>query len=400
MRRRAAVLLLLPALLAAACASGAAEEPGRGAKAAAGAVAGAPAPRRPFAALGERLLDGGTAMYPRLLRLRDGRVLLSVMTGPAGGITDTVRFYASADEGRTFAPLSALSDSAAAQGRGGCCGAPFEPSPGVLLWAATTGMKNRAPGRRAALRVWRSTDGGRTWAYLSSCAEAPPGTRWDRGLWEPELALDAAGRLVCLFSDETVRGHPQVIASVTSGDGGATWGPRRILVGGGPRDRPGMPVVRRLPSGTYLMAYELCGRSGCGVRLRTSPDGQAWGPAVTPRDVGGRTLFHAPTLALLPGGRVLLVGGLVRDARGRLDRAASGTTVFTNVATGPAGRWLAEPAPVRVPFSANPTAAELVCANYSSALLPVASGQGLLEAATRPDGGTCRAYTAALPLLR
>ncbi|MFC6880041.1 MULTISPECIES: RICIN domain-containing protein [Actinomadura] len=372
----------------------------------------------PFTASPERLLEDRTAMYPRAIRVRDGRIVLSVSTSSSGsGVTDMARFYESSDEGRTFRPLSDIRDPAAAEGRGACCGSLIElprqlgsQPAGTLLWAGTAGMKNRAPQRRPELRVWRSTDGGRSWSYLSSCAAGPDGTPWNRGLWEPELSLDAQGRLACYFSDETDPGHDQVIARVASADGGATWGPKQVLVAPGRHDRPGMPVVRRLPNGSYLMAYEMCGPAGsdaCKVYYRASPDGVSWGDprafGTAARTADGRYLYHAPTIAWTgggaPEGRVLLVGGLLRDPGGDLSRPASGSTVLVNTENG-SGRWYDAPAPVRVPFSARPDHDEVVCSNYSSALLPLANGSGLLEVATkRGADGRCRAYVGTAPLL-
>ncbi|MBO2454347.1 RICIN domain-containing protein [Actinomadura barringtoniae] len=364
----------------------------------------------------ERRLDDRPARYPRAVRLHDGRILVSVAsTGEDDGVTELARFYESTDDGASFRPVSELRDEQATGGRGGCCGSMLElpgqmgaQPAGTLLWAWTVGMKNHAPGRRAELRVWRSTDGGRSWGYLSSCATAPNGTPWDRGLWEPELSIDSQGRLVCYFSDETQRGHDQVIAQTISTDGGATWGAVTTVVALGGGARPGMPVVRRLPNGTYVMSYEVCGRSSdaCQVRYRTSADGVSWGDpgngGTTVRTSDGKYLFHAPTITWVPGGgpdgRLLMVGGLLRSSDGKLSRPASGSTLLVNVDNAQ-GRWYEQPSPVSVSFSSRPEHDEVVCDNYSSALLPVANGRSLLEVATEADShGTCRASFATSPL--
>ncbi|MFG2006618.1 RICIN domain-containing protein [Spirillospora sp. NPDC048911] len=372
-------------------------------------TAPAPVAAAEFVTRPERPLDERQAMYPRTIRLDDGRILVSVSGSAQGGLTDLARFYESTDDGATFRQLSEIRDDQAAGGRGGCCGSLLElpqqvgsQPAGTLLWAWTVGMKNNAPGRRPDLRVWRSTDGGRTWGLLSSCASAPPGTPADQGLWEPELALDAQNRLVCYFSDETSPGHEQTIAQVVSTDGGATWGAKKDVIALGGGARPGMPVVRRTPNGAYFMAYEVCGREqdSCEVHYRTSPDGSDWGD---PRDVGtavrtvdGKYLYHAPTITWMPGGgpdgRLLLVGGLLRFENGKLARPASGSTVLVNIDNG-RGRWYEQTSPVRVGFSARPDHDEVVCDNYSSTLLPVADGNGILEVATERAGNdTCRAF--------
>ncbi|TDD64159.1 exo-alpha-sialidase [Actinomadura darangshiensis] len=361
-----------------------------------------------FSPFAQRQVDDRQAMYPRLVRLRDGRIILGVASATGDGVTDMARFYESSDGGRTFRMLSEILDPAAAGGRGSCCGSLFElprrlgaQPAGTLLWAGTAGMKNHAPGRRPELRVWRSADGGRHWSYLSSCATGAEGTPWDQGLWEPELAVDGQGRLVCYYSDETRPGHDQVIAEVASTDGGATWGPATVVVAAGRHDRPGMPVVRRLADGTYFMVYEVCGPSAsCKIHYRKSADGWTWGdPAsrgTAARTADGRSLYHAPTVTWVPGGgpqgTILIGGGAVRDAEGGLVRESSGTTLFANSGTG----WHEVPAPVHVPFPADPDDSDIVCFNYSSSLLPMGDGKGLLEAATqRGEDGVCRAYVAA-----
>lgn len=364
-----------------------------------------------FVPFQEHVVDEHGAMYPRLVRLRDGRIVLGVATSSGDGVTDMARFYESADGGRMFRTLSEIRDPAAAAGRGSCCGSLLElpravgaQPAGTLLWAGTVGMKNDAPERLPELRVWRSADGGRHWSYLSSCATADAGTPWDRGLWEPGLSLDAQGRLVCYYSDETRPGHDQVIMEALSLDGGTTWGSRTPVVALRGRDRPGMPVVRRLPGGSYFMAYEICGpAANCGVHYRRSPDGLTWGdpaaPGAAARTADGRGLHHAPTVAWVPGGgpdgTILLVGGIVREVHGKLARDASGATVLAAAADGRGG-WRAEPAPVRVSFPSEPEHSDIVCANYSSTLLPTSDGKGLLEVATkRGNDGVCRAYAAA-----
>lgn len=283
------------------------------------------------------------AMYPRAIRLAhagaaNGRIIASLNTASAGGLTDMSRFYESADGGATFQPVGEVRDGEAAEGRGSCCGSLFElpaqagslPA-GTLLWGTTVGMVG-TPGRRPAIRVWQSPDRGRTWSYLSSCVVAEGGVRPSEGLWEPEFSVTAQGDLNCYFSDETrypssAEKSTQVISVVTSADGGRTWGPRRAVVDLGAGERPGMPTVRRLPSGGYVMAYELCGGArprACEVHQKTSADGIGWGgpgePGTVPRDLDGNALFHAPTLAVAPGaspgGRLLMVGGLVKNPSG------------------------------------------------------------------------------------
>ncbi|MFL6054699.1 MAG: sialidase family protein [Actinoallomurus sp.] len=341
------------------------------------------------------------ALYPRAVRLAhsgpyNGRIIVSVVSHD--GREGTGEIFESADDGATFSHLATIADPQATDGRGLCCGTLFEvprrtgpTAEGTLLWAASVGQS--ALPRAMALRVWRSDDHGRTWTYLSSCAR----TRSSRGIWEPELSVDSAGRLVCHFSDETQPGHSQVLARVASTDGGYTWGGKvNTVVGRSSTDRPGMAVVRRLPYGIYVMSYEICSAPEsrrCAVHFRTSADGWNWnGPDLMPESVRQAHFEHAPTIAWAPGpgmfGRLFLIGQVLALRSGEVV-SSSGNVLLTNDQRG-SGAWSETSAPLDTPVPARDA-----CSNYSSALLPSTDGSRLLEIGTRYDAdGVCRAYFA------
>jgi hypothetical protein len=348
-----------------------------------------------------RRLTGQVALYPRAIRLShsgaaNGRIIVSVVSHNDGNGTGEI--YQSTDGGAGFTHIGTIADPKATHGRGLCCGTLYEvprqtggTTAGTLLWAASVGQN--AHRRRMALRLWKSTDHGQSWSYMSSCATA----RNTGGLWEPELSLDAAGRLVCHFSDETQAGRSQVLARVRSADGGRTWGPAvNTVVARRPEDRAGMAVVRELPYGIYVMSYELCtspGSSSCVVHLRTSTDGWNWdGTDTVPRTAQDAHLEHAPTIAWAPDGgmfgRIVLVGQVLTLGNGEIS-PASGRVLLTNDQRGD-GTWTQITAPL-----ATPVPARDACSNYSSALLPSADGTTLLEISTRYDrDNVCRAYYA------
>lgn len=347
-------------------------------------------------------LRAGVGLYPRVIRLQhsgaaNGRILAGVVT--FAGSSGQGAVYESSDDGATFRQVGTVAPPAAANGLGLCCASMLElpqqvgdlPA-GTLLWTASAGAE--ASDRRMSLPVWRSADTGRTWTYLSSCAVAPN----TGGLWEPELSIDAAGRLACYFSDETGQpAHSQVIRRVVSVDGRTWSAPASVVAGTSGALRPGMPTVRRLPGGNYVMVYEICstdGSYGCAAYLRTSADGAQWG---APGDLGikittvdGRYVAHAPTVSWLDdgtaNGRLLVVGQLLFRADGTL-APGNGRTVLVNTENG-VGGWYEVPAPVSVPDAyAN------YCPNYSSALLPTRDAQRVLEIATAyAADGTCTAY--------
>ncbi|WP_435880606.1 RICIN domain-containing protein [Streptomyces flaveolus] len=353
-------------------------------------------------------LGNGTGLYPRAVRLAhsgaaNGRVLASVVTFDGNNGIGAV--HESTDGGATFRQVGRVTDPESAAGQGLCCATLFElprqvgalPA-GTLLWAASAGQDEQ--NRRMALRIWRSGDVGRTWSYLSSCATAT-GTG---GLWEPEFSVAADGALVCHYADETDPAHSQKLAATRSYDG-VHWQDRRNTVASGwEADRPGMPVVRKLPDGTYFMSFEICNPGGqyqCVVHYRTSPDGWNWGDPASlgfrPETVDGKYFRAAPTIAwaLAPGGgpngRILLIGQQLLNRDGT-PAADSGRTILANTENG-TGPWYEIEAPVRVTA---PTAT--YCPNYSSPLLPSADGRTVLEIATDWDGDVCRPYVATGPL--
>ncbi|HET6634414.1 MAG TPA: exo-alpha-sialidase [Streptomyces sp.] len=360
-------------------------------------------PTAPAAAASGTLLRDGTGLYPRAVRLQhsgdaNGRILASVVT--FSGSDGLGAIYESTDDGASFRQVGTVADPEAAHGQGLCCATLYElprqigslPA-GTLLWAASVGQ-DESP-RRMALRVFYSTDVGRSWSYLSTIATAGN----DRGLWEPEFSVDAAGELVAHYSDETDPAHSQKLMAARSTDGVHWTGHHATVASSLASDRPGMPVVRRLPDGTYFMVYEICAAGGqfsCVVHYRTSADGWNWGdPAylgIRPETADGQYFKHTPNLAWAPEpgnpqGRLILVGQVLHNADG--SRAAgSGRTIWTNSDSG-RGAWTAAAAPVAVE-------SQVVdyCPNYSSALLPTAGGARVLEIATDYDGGVCKPYFA------
>lgn len=342
--------------------------------------------------------DGG--LYPRAIRLQhsgaaNGRIIAGVVTFVKGNGQGA--FYESTDDGTTFTQVGTVAPPDAANGAGLCCGSLLElpqqvgdlPA-GTLLWAASVGAK--AVDRRMSLQIWRSSDISRTWSYLSSCYVAGNAG----GLWEPELSVDTAGRLVCYFSDETEQpSHSQTIRRAVSSDGVNWGGPVETVAGSTSTLRPGMPTVRRLPDGTYLLVYEVCGDGyGCAAYLRKSVDGSDWGAAsnlgTRITTVDGKYFAHAPTVTWLDNGtangRLLLVGQMLYQPDGTV-APGNGKTVLVNTEKGTGG-WYTVAAPVVVPDPyADP------CPNYSSTLVPSMDGARALEIATSYDSdGVCKAY--------
>ena len=349
-----------------------------------------------------QLLLDGTGLYPRVVRLAhqgaaDDRLLASVVSfdGPSGygGI------WESTDDGATFTQVGAVSDDALEAGEGLCCATLYElpravgdlPE-GTLLWSASVGAD--LPDRRMSIRIWASTDVGRSWDRIAITAIAAN----EGGLWEPEFAVTDDDTLVLWFCDETDgENHSQKIVQQTSDDG-LTWtDPTPTIALEDPAARPGMPNVRRLRAGSWAMSYEICGPEDyCRSYVRTADDPRDWGP-VAARDplvraADGTEPRHTPTLTIDADGSVLLGSQMHYTADGEVSEH-NGKVVLRSQNRALAGRirWMTEPAPVPVEDPWNN-----YCPNYSPTYVRTDSGH-LLEITSAPtDEGVCRPWYGSL----
>ncbi|WP_133274144.1 sialidase/neuraminidase family protein [Hymenobacter radiodurans] len=337
--------------------------------------------------------------YPRVIRLQhsgaaNGRLLASFDSGRTGNI------YESLDNGQTWQAVAEVTETTPP---GNCCSGLYEvprqlgnTAAGTLFWSTSVGTDKGGRGP-CSIRIYRSQDEGRTWSYFSTPVSG------FIGLWEPEFAVDKQGRLVVYYSSEErkANGYNQMLAHKVSLDGGLTWGEEVLDVGmNDGKRRPGMPLVKQLPNGSFVMTYEICG-TGCDTYIRTSPDGTNWGdPAVEGTRVestAGHHFEHAPTLAWAPvpgkkDGQLLVIGQMLLNNADNTVAPDNGKVYMVNTTNG-IGPWTEVPAPVPVP-----DAKDNPCPNYSSQLLPSADGLTVLEVALRMTENGCRAFYSSAPL--
>lgn len=345
------------------------------------------------------VLTGEESRYPHAIRLEHGP--------QRGSVLVVLDRYQDVDvlranrTGKKFRKVGRFTDPEGAHAL--CCGHLYElprqvgdMRPGTVLWAGSVGLRSQG----LKVRIWRSDDAGESWTYLSECARAQSGG----GLWEPDLSVDAQGRLNCYYSDETNGGHSQFIARNVSTDG-VTWSPtEKIVAVRPPGYRPGMPQVKRLPTGEYYMMYEICGQRNqyfCEAYHRTSADGVNWGDPSwygnRPTTKDGKYFAHTPSITLAPNGtphgRVILMGQMLMTAGGKVD-AGNGKTVFISENGGKDG-WYEAPAPVPVPG-----AHDDFCQNFHPAGVASLDGKALIGfASDYVAEGVChtRWATTALP---
>jgi hypothetical protein len=332
--------------------------------------------------------------YSRVIRLAhsgsaNGTLLGTFEHADKSGAATTFAIRQSTDDGATWSTKSSLSDPLTGAGHPSSqLWQPFLYEFPQALGAYPAGtlllVGNVAPTANTSTTFveWRSTDAGATWTYVSAFqAGGGEGT----GIWEPFLALDSSGKLNCYFSDERQSGtYSQKLAHIVSTDGGVTWsanadGSTRVSPGEvndvastTQSDRPGMATVAVSTSGTYVMAYEVCGPAfNCVARVKSSTTGDTWGTG--PADLGttattrdGRQLFHSPYLAWSPagGGEFLLAGQTESGG------SEGGQVVFVNSSGNATGSWSWIPAPVATTGSASNCSVD-----YSPDLLVSASGQ-------------------------
>lgn len=249
------------------------------------------------------------------------------------------------------------------------------------------------------IEVFRSTDHGSTWEYLSNCTQTSglPDS-WGHGIWEPLFLLADDDTLACFISDERPANsatNNQVIGHYTSTDGGVTWSTTLTQDIAFPSDdlaRPGMQTIAALPNGTFIMAYEMCRDAtdpdhACETYVTFSDDGLSWGTlgaaGTRVETSDGRQLLHTPYVSWLPGGgpdgTVIITGQrVVSGATGsKTVLAESGTVAFVNTNLG-VGYWTEIETPVTVDPTGSYAAGMPSCPGYSTPAVPREDGTSFL----------------------
>ena len=345
------------------------------------------------------LLPNGTH-YPRLVRIEHGSpAAQGYILAQTNG-----KFFESKDDGRTF---TFLADAPLRPGsKLLCCEALYEVPQAVGNLVAGTLIYSPSVkvGDAPAIEIYTSTDEGAHWTYHSTPV-AGSGEKGKGGLWEPEFSVTKDGALVMFWSDETYSCCSQKLSKIRTIDGKTWKDSSDVVASTNEADRPGMIIVRRLPTGEYFMSYEICGdpETGpkCAAHYRTSRDGWNYGRA---NDLGkrietadGQFFEHAPAniwspSPLSPNGVIVVVGQVLHNADKSI-ASENGRVLFVNPLLDGSGPWTKIIAPVEVPNSY-----DNFCPNYSSALLPTQNGTSLLELASDYDSVKhCGMYFASKP---
>lgn len=240
---------------------------------------------------------------------------------------------------------------------------------GTILLSGMIMPTDRSSSR---LVVYKSTDHGSSWSYLSTIDTGGPATydptptSTTTTVWEPSLIVDGNGKLAAYFSDERQKanGVLQAVSYRESSDGGLTWGAEgNVSAPTNSSDRPGMITVTKLPDGRYLATFEVVNRPSqsnntAPVYFKISPDGVNWSPTTSIGTqitlANGRGIGSSPYVKWVPTGgpkgMVVVASKWGLDASGNI---SGGEDFYVNYNLG-AGPW--ERLPMAVTYDSTDTA--------------------------------------------
>ena len=330
------------------------------------------------------------ARYPRVRMVSGGSELIAtVLLFPSDY---RVKVFSSTDNGATWAHVGMVSEPDFASLR--TSSPDFIELPNGDLILGLNVDTSACVGCRSTIRIYRSTDKGRNWSYVTDAATSSN----DLTFWEPNFSIATDGALVLTYADMTSGCCSQKLMKIRSYTNGSTWVNRENLVAMGNTDnthpnyplRPGMPVVTKLTDGTgrFLMTFEVCGLAGadhCRSYYKTSTDGWNYGAVnslgTAMQHADGRYWQATPIAKALPGGPLLWMGKHFRTSAG--SATGNGTSISKSATGNPNGPWTTITAPVSLTA---PTTAG--CQGFSPGLQWVSGGSTIVHLQMRPGTGT------------
>ena len=233
-----------------------------------------------------------------MIPLTNGNWLCVSTIFPAG-TNSYLAIYRSTNTCRTWSLVSQVNENGRTLDNGELVALP---NGDVLLT-----MRSLINGSSYRLPVYRSSNHGTNWTYLSNI-DASEGAG-AKGLWEPDFCVLADGRLIVTYSNEKHQSaspsYSQIISEKISLNNGATWGSEISAVAqpGGGSLRPGMSQMARMANGKYILVYEVVGSGNADVYGKISSDGVTW-----PSGLGTRIPCQhcGPFVTALPDGRVFI----------------------------------------------------------------------------------------------
>ncbi|SEL81740.1 RICIN domain-containing protein [Paenibacillus sp. OK003] len=311
------------------------------------------------------------AMYPRAIQLAHNGANNGKMYATFQRNTSTQQvypIYESTDNGENWAQVGEVQDTQ--NGLGMNTNPHLYEMPQTIgsLTAGTmlvAGISSPADNSVQYLDLYKSTDLGRSWTFVSNITEAPNAGIGEHGdpVWEPFLMV-ANDKLIVYYSDERDPAYSQKLVHQTTTDG-TTWSsPVDDSAMTDSKLRPGMPVVTKLQdgSGRYIMTYEVVGISGTPCNYKISSNPESW-----------NVTDYGTTFAT--GGSPYVV--TLNDGRIAAGCYSGGGVMYINSKPDLTGSWITTSTPI--------------AGGYSRQMVPLANGrlfftssQGFWESGTHP----------------
>ena len=186
--------------------------------------------------------------YFRVSAMNDGSMIGGYAEGDG---TDTVlRVVRSTDGAASWQAISDVAREATATHEIDNA-FPFQLPGGRILYAFRNHDKSNGGYSYYRITVSYSTDGGKTFNFLSQVDERAAAT-YKNGLWEPYLRLANDGTLQCYYSSENADNDQDNLMRYSK-DQGKTWSDAITVSGQGLTSRDGMTGVTSIDTNGNLM---------------------------------------------------------------------------------------------------------------------------------------------------
>ena len=292
-------------------------------------------------------------LYPRAITLQNGNMLATFEQYTTG--KPVFPIFRSTDKGRTWSQISSVQDTVNGWGL------RFQPElfqlptavgsyPAGTILAAGNSIPNDFS--QTKLDVYASRDGGASWEFVSSVARGGAASI-DNGqtpVWEPYFLVNN-GRLSVFYSDQRDPAYGQKIVHQTTTNLTSWGGVVNDVANTRYSDRPGMPIITKLPDGRWMMTYENGGapEGNFAVYYKFSNDPENWGdkPTQVLRTTDGVVPTSSPFVTWIPSGGPQ--GTIVVSAY-------SSSDLFLNTSGGTQDTWTRVPTQVGGGYSRSLTA--------------------------------------------